>query len=218
MLVLQLGRLLPPEYYAAPQIHLGGSVEIDVGTYERDEARTEYSIAGGNGGTATAVWTGAEPTLRVESDLPDVDEYEVRVYDVKHERRLVAAIEIVSPSNKDRPVTRQAFVSKCAALLRQDVSVTIVDVVTTRDFNLYAELLALQDRTDSSLTDPPSNIYAVACRHTKSGKRGLMEAWHVPLAVGQPLPSLPIWLAENHSVTVDFESSYEEACRAVRIA
>jgi hypothetical protein len=61
--------------------------------------------------------------------------YEVRVYDARHGRRLVAAIEIVSPSNKDRPESRRAFVAKVAARLQRDVSVSLVDVVTIRQFN-----------------------------------------------------------------------------------
>ncbi len=52
----------------------------------------------------------------VETELPDADEYEVRVYDARRGRRLVAAVEIVSPSNKDRPEHRRVFVAKCAAL------------------------------------------------------------------------------------------------------
>src|ERR1051325_9248060 len=83
--------------------------------------------------------------------LPDVDEYEVRVYDSARGRRLVAAVELVSPSNKDRPETRRAFVAKCAPLLQQHVSVAIVDTVTSRDFNLYVELLSFLGRTDSSV-------------------------------------------------------------------
>ena len=45
---------------------------------------------------------------------------------------LLAAIEIVSPANKDRPENRRAFAAKCAALLRQGVAVSILDVVTAR--------------------------------------------------------------------------------------
>ena len=56
-------------------------------------------------------------------DLADQYEYEVRVYDAERDRRLVAAVEIVSPANKDRPESRRAFVSKCVTLLRQRVSV-----------------------------------------------------------------------------------------------
>ena len=59
-------------------------------------------------------------------------EYEVRVFDLKRDRRLVAAIELVTPSNKDRPESRQVFVAKCQSLLRQGVSLVIIDVVTVR--------------------------------------------------------------------------------------
>ncbi len=192
-IVETLNPQLPPEYTAAPRVHLGGAVEIDAGT---------FAYHGAN----------------AETELPDVDEYEVRVYDVARERRLVAAIELVSPSNKDRPETRRGFVAKCAALLQQQVSVAVVDVVTTRAFNLYADLLAFLGRTDPSLADPPTCIYAVACRGTRPGKHWVLEAWHRSLAVGQPLPPLPIWLADDFAVTLDLETSYEATCRALRIA
>lgn len=58
----------------------------------------------------------------------------------EHVACLVAAVEIVSPRNKDRVTVRDAFVSKCHALLHEGVCVAIVDPVTTRLPNLYAEL------------------------------------------------------------------------------
>src|SRR5262245_43817791 len=216
MLVLQLSRELPPEFVAAPKIHLGGSVEIDVGAYGRAAPTGPPAI--GSGGTALATRAATEPTLRVETDLPDVDEYEVQIYDMSRGRRLVAAIELVSPSNKDRPETRRAFVTKCAALLQQQVSVMIVDVVTVREFNLYAELLAFLGQTDPTVSKPPTSIYAAACRYANSRKNWLLEGWHRPLAIGQPLPALPLWLAENLVFTLDLEPSYEETCRVLRIA
>src|SRR5271170_1187296 len=109
----QLNSRLPPRFRAAPLVHLGRFAQIDV----------------------------TRPTLSVASDLPAQDEYEVRVYDERHGRRLVAAIELVSPANKDRPEHRRAFAAKCAAFLQNQVSVTIVDLVTVRADNLYAELL-----------------------------------------------------------------------------
>ncbi len=218
MMVLQLARQLPPAYIAAPKIHLGGSVEIDGAAFHVDDSPAESGPIDAGGAAATALWTATEPTLRVETDLPDVDEYEVRVYDVARGRRLVAAVELVSPSNKDRPETRQAFVAKCAALLQQNVSVAIIDLVTTRDFNLYAELLAFLGRTDSSVTVPPTSLYAVACRGTRPRKRWQFEAWHHPLTIGQPLPPLPLWLAADLAVTLDLETTYESTCRVLRIS
>jgi len=89
MIVLGLFRKLPRRYIAAPRIHWGASVEIDVTTYETDEpeALPFAGEHGNGGGTATAVWAPARPTLAITADLPAQDEYEVRVYDSKHGRR-----------------------------------------------------------------------------------------------------------------------------------
>lgn len=34
---------------------------------------------------------------------------------------------------------------------------------------------------------------------------------------GQTLPSLPVWLSETETVSLDLEASYEETCRVLRI-
>src|SRR5262245_43338631 len=125
MLVLSLGRKLPRRYIAAPRVHAGSSAEIDVATYDKDDPDSfSFDAGNGNGGVATAVWAPSQPTLTVATELPASDEYEVRVYDTRRGRRLVAAVEIVSPANKDRPDSRAAFVAKCVALLQSRVCVT----------------------------------------------------------------------------------------------
>ena len=212
---------MPPEFVALPTVHLGGSVEIDIGAFEdvapdRAPRRDWHPNDNGDGGTATLTQT--QPSLSVEIDRPDADEYEVRIYDSKRQSKLVAAIEIVSPSNKDRPETRRAFVDKFAALLRQDVSVAIVDLVTPYHFNLYADLLERLGTADPTVADPPSNIYAMSCRGYTPRKRWVFQAWHHPLILGQPLPSLPIWLRDDVVVTLDLETTYEQTCRVFRIA
>ena len=114
LILMGLDRRLPQRYVAEPRIHLGSSLESDVPTFDEDDAGFP---------------TPPRPTLAVATDLPDMDAYEVRVYDTIYGRQLVAAVEVVSPSNKDRPEHRRAFVAKCATLLRDSVSVTIVDLV-----------------------------------------------------------------------------------------
>jgi hypothetical protein len=218
MIVLALARILPRRYVAAPCVHAGAFVEIDVAAYDKDEPTAAVLDAdNGNGGVATAVWAPARPTLAVATDLPASDEYEVRVYDTRRGRRLVAAVEIVSPANKDRPEHRRAFVAKCVALLQKRVSVTIVDLVTTRSFNLYGDLLELIGQADPSLAPEPPPLYAVSCRTTKQGDSWLLEAWAQALTLGRPLPLLPLWLADDLAVPLELEQSYEEACRALRI-
>jgi Protein of unknown function (DUF4058) len=218
MIVNALVSKLPRRYIAEPQVHLGASIEIDVATYEEDpDDRSVESVPGDDGGVATAVWAPAQPTLVVATDLGDLDEYEVRVYDTRRGRRLVAAIEIVSPANKDRPEHRRAFVAKCVAMLQERVCVAIIDLVTTRSTNLYAELMESIGQPDPSLIDGPPPLYAVACRWSKEGGGRLLKTWAHPLTLGQPLPTLPLWLAPNFSVPLELEPSYEETCRGLRI-
>jgi hypothetical protein len=218
MIVQHLFPILPPGYMAAPGVHLGRAFEIDVSAYEDDRPAGKADASDvRNGGLATA--TAPKPTLTLEADLDDPDEYEVRIYDAERGRRLVAAIEIVSPSNKDRPESRGAFVGKAAALLQKDVCVAIVDLVTIRQFNLYAELLELLGQTDSTLGPLPPSTYAVTLRSRKrQGKRSLLDLWHYPLTIGQPLPALPIWLSADLSISVPLETSYEETCRLLHIS
>src|SRR5947209_1753114 len=160
-IVRHLFPILPEGYAAAPGVHLGTAFEIDVSAYESDEPGPEEKPTQPNGGVAVAAWAPPKPTLTLEAELPDQDEYEVRVYDTHHGRRLVAAIEIVSPANKDRPENRRAFVAKVATLLQSDVCVSLVDVVTVRQFNLYADLLTLVGRTDLAASAEDTCLYAV---------------------------------------------------------
>lgn len=219
MIVAALDRHLPPRYVAVPHIQLGSAIEIDVASSEEDEASSPATGGGGNGGgaVATAAWAPPQPTLAVAAQPPAGDEYEVRVYDTRRGRRLVAAVEIVSPANKDRPEHRRAFVAKCAAMLQDRVCVVIVDLVTTRAVNLYGALLDLFGQADPALADGPPPLYAVACRWARTGDAWLLEAWLRALAPGQPLPTLPLWLADHVAVPLELEPSYEETCRILRL-
>jgi hypothetical protein len=219
MIVASLRRKLPRRYFAEPRVHSGSSAEIDVATFE-DEAEGVVAAAdasGNGGGIATAVWAPPRPTLAVVTDLPTQDVYEVRVYDEKRHCRLVAAVEIVSPANKDRPEHRRAFAAKCAGLLRERVSVVIVDMVTTRTQNLYGELLELIGQSDPGLNPEPPPLYAAACRLTKRAEEWLLETWAQPLELGRPLPTVPLWLADNLAVPLELEESYEQSCSILNI-
>lgn len=218
VIVQQLRNLLPPEYTAGPRVHLGAEIEVDVATFVSEPAAAPYHVQPVAADTATAVWAPAAPTLAVETDLGDFDEYEVRVYDTRRGRRLVAAVELISPANEDRPEQRSQFTSKCAALLRQGVSLVLADVVTARHVNLYADLLELIGQRDRSLGEQPSAIYAVACRWRDRGTSRWLETWYHPLTLGLPLPTLPLWLTEELAIPLDLEASYEQTCRDLRIA
>ena len=211
-IVQQMRNQLPAGFVAEPRVHLGSQVEVDVAAYEKDDAPFADRMSNSDAGVATALWAPATASLAVETELPDFDEYEVRIYDAERGRRLVAAIEIVSPANKDRLEHRNSFIAKCAALLQKSVAVSIVDLVTVRHFNLYAGMLAFLGQRDPTLGEPPPALYATSSRWVKKGKRAILESWSNVLALGQPLPKLPLWLTADLVITLDLETSYEKAC------
>ena len=216
MIVQKLIEVLPEPYFAAPGVHLGTLYEVDIGTYRRPVAEAnDLDVA--KGGVAVATYAPPKPTLTLEPQLPNQDVYEVRIYDSRRNRHLVAAIEIVSPSNKDRPENRATFVAKAATLLKNNICVSIVDVVSTYDFNLYAELMNFLHGVDPALGSEPPPMYAATLRMRYEDRRRMMDNWYHPLAIGQPLPTLPIWLKETWAISLDLESSYEATCRTLRI-
>jgi Protein of unknown function (DUF4058) len=219
-IVEELAPRLPDGFVAEPRVHLGSYYEINVCTFEQnEEGEADFGYEReSNVGIATAPQAAPAPTLTLDTEFPDLYAYEVLIFDLEHDRRLVAAVEIVSPANKDRPESRRLFVAKCFNLLRQDVCLSIVDLVTIRQFNLYAELLALLGRRDPAFSAPVPPLYAVTCRKRKVGPQTKLDTWSHPMAVGQPLPSLPVWLSETQSVALDLEPSYEETCRVLRIS
>lgn len=156
--------------------------------------------------------------LAVVSGHSEQDVYEVQVYDTERGRRFVAAIELVSPSNKDRPEARDSFVGKVASLLQKGVCVSIVDLVTVRQANLYADLMRKLDRHDPVLEPVAPHLYAVTLRSRPTAKRlPQLDVWFYPMTVGQPLPTIPIWLAPDLRVMLPLETGYEETCNVLGI-
>ncbi len=215
-LVYQLNKsLLPKEYIAIPQVKISTSVEVDVATLEKENG-IAFGSSEGNGGVATAVYAPPHPPLSFTVDFGDLDLFEIQVKE-EDTQKLVAAIELVSPGNKDRPATRQAFVRKCATYLQERISIMVVDIVTSRSGNLHADLVTLLGpATDLELNDP-TLLYAVAYRTLLTKGKARVEAWLEVLDLNKQLPILPLWLAEDVAVPVDLEQSYLATCGALRI-
>lgn len=150
---------------------------------------------------------------------PEQDEYEVRIYNAESGRKLVATVEFVSPANKDRPESRRAFVAKVVALLKQGVCVSVVDLVTVFHFTLYAELLDFIGEADPKLGPTPHDLYAFTIRSLRRTPQqtSRLELWYYPMALGETLPTLPLWLSDEIAIPVSLEPSYEETCRLLHI-
>jgi hypothetical protein len=211
-----LNRQLPAGYFAEEQTHAGANLEIDVATFE---GTTALGVARGNGAaTATRpaqVWSPPAPALTVPAVF--ADDFEVRVFATRTGPTLVAAIELVSPRNKDRPDARRAFAIKCASYLHQGVSLIIIDIVTGRHANLHNEVLRLLS-AESAQRPMDETLYALAYRPVRRQGREEIDLWPVGLTLSAPLPVLPLTLNVDISVPVDLEATYTDACQRRRLA
>lgn len=127
--------------------------------------------------------------------------------------QLVAAIEIVSPRNKDRPDARERYLNRYAGYIRQAVHLMMIDILPRPAGFSFAEAL------ESNIGFPQGPCpapFACSYRVGEPVPEGtIMEAWRRPLAVGQPLPALPLPLTTTESVLIDLEHTYAEAARRV---
>lgn len=197
-----LNRTLPEDYFAEPQVHVGPRVEVDVATL--DERQT------GGGRTATLPQTAPALTpadLTLPAAFPAV--FGVRVYDTSGGPTLVAAVELVSPGNKDREEARRAFSAKCATYLQQAIGLIVVDIVTNRHSRPFAELMAQMYPGQALPADP--ELSAVSYRPVRVEGADSLELRIQSLNLGQPLPELPLALGGVGHVMLDLEATYEEA-------
>jgi Protein of unknown function (DUF4058) len=212
-LAADLNQRLPAGYFAEANVQFG--IEIDVATFE--EARGASSGVGADLQRVGAGegWVAPSPTLTVPiSILTDV--VEVLVFNQEAGPILAGAIELVSPANKDRPAHRDAFVFKSAAYLQQAVGLVVVDVVTDRRANLHAELLA-RLRVGKAEFREEIELYTAAYRPVTHEEQTSLEIWLETLAVGKPLPTMPLWLRGGLCLPVDLEATYDRTCREQRI-
>jgi hypothetical protein len=211
----QLNRgVLPERYFAVPNTKMGSQIEIDVATFQEEGNGIAGSAAGG---VATAVYAPPRPPLVELIDFDEIDVFEVQVLRDEGPGRLIAAVELISPANKDRASHRQAFTSKCASYLQQGISVIVVDIVTDRSGNLHAELLSHLNLAAQSGLQGPDQLYAVAYRVARKDEQSRLEAWPHLLTLGSPLPTLPLWLGAEYVVPLNLEPSYLATCESLRI-
>jgi hypothetical protein len=208
-------KLLPDDYFAEEHCHVGGRVVIHVATLE-ERSPGPSSKDGVTAILPAQVWTPPAPSLVMPGLFPD--SFEVLVFDEEGGARLVAAIELVSPGNKDRQESRPAFATKCANYLYQGISLVVVDVVTSRQANLHDEIIQIMGNRGEYRLSFATNLYGVAYRPIKRNQEEQIDVWSATLAVGQPLPVLPLSLAADLCLPLDLEATYMDTRQHRRLA
>jgi hypothetical protein len=124
---------------------------------------------------------------------------------------LLAVIEIVSPRNKSSKTRFQQLLDKSTGLLAQGVHLMVIDLFppTSRDPHgihqaIWSELCddAFEFQPDKPLT---LASYLAGCRGY------IPRSFVEPVAVGDVLPAMPLFLSDERYINVDLESTYAAA-------
>jgi hypothetical protein len=86
--------------------------------------------------------------------------------------------------------------------------------VTERSADLHQDLLRRLGVTDPQ---PGSALFGAAYRPVERDGTTTLDIWNESLAVGQPLPTLPLWLRGGLCLPVELEATYTRTCIEQRV-
>lgn len=201
--------LLPEGYYALAE-QIAGEIGPDVLALRTpveppSSAEPEDSS---HGGLAVAV---APPKVRFTA-ATDWDPYVLKrkTLVIRHstEDRVVALVEILSPGNKQSRQDVKAFLDKAISALKQGFHLLLIDLLPPgkRVPNgihgaVWGELC---DEAYTAPNDKPLTLAAYS-----AGLR--VTAFIEPVAVGDSLPDMPLFLTRDSYIQVPLEATYEAA-------
>ncbi len=205
------GGILPHSYYAMAE-QIAGALGPDVLTLQAAEgngAETGEPLAG-----PIALAT-VMPRARFTA-AAEMDEYvrKQRTLVIRHssDDRLIALLEVVSPGNKASRHAIRSFVAKATEALYRGYHLLVVDLHPPgpRDPQgihgvIWGEI------SDDAFTAPPDKPLTLAAYSAGPIKRAFVE----PVAVGDVLPDMPLFLEPEAYVNVPLEATYQAAWKGV---
>jgi len=204
--------LLPAGCFAMAEQVIGGP-EPDVVTLKLDDVADSLDDA--ESGEAVAV---AEPQVKPAAHVvmtADEERYARKANRivVRHELgEVLAVIEIVSPGNKDSQHAIRSLVEKSADLLFRGINLLILDPLPPgpRDPQGIHPLIwnEITDQPFELPADRPLTFVAYQAEPIKT-------AYVEPIAVGSPLPDMPLFLLRDRYVNVPLESTYQDTWKVL---
>lgn len=196
--------LLPPEYYAlSEQVAVG--VEPDVVAWK------DRSVDNSTNGSQVCV---TEPKTRFSAQLGTRLPRKRNQVAVRHisDDKVVAVIEIVSPGNKDSKHSLRAFLTKTVDLLAKRIHLLLIDLFppTPRDpHGIHAVIQ--EELAGTELALPADKPLTLAAYEADVPPMAYVE----PVAVGDVLPDMPLFLFPGGHVLVPLEKTYLKAWEGV---
>ena len=149
----------------------------------------------------------APPKARFVVEVEE-DTYARRANRIRIQHRhgeVVAVIEVVSPGNKNSRHALRAFVRKASDLIWQGIHLLVVDLFPPSDRDPQGIHKAIMDEIgDRPFELPAGKPLTVVAYRAAPTKTAYVE----PVAVGDDLPAMPIFLTEDEYILAPLEETY----------
>jgi len=210
-------RLLPPDFYALAEAVAGG-LGADVLTLQR-----KHSVESSNGNGTHSVdddsmggvlLATSPPQTRLQGEI-EIEKRTRRRWRIairhRSDDRVVAFVEIVSPGNKSSRDAIRSFVRKSVELIDSGIHLLVLDLIppSERDPNGIHDLI-WTELTGSGFKMPeglPLTLVSYLADET-------WRWWIEPVAVGNVLPDMPLFLSPKRYVSIPLEETYQTAFNA----
>ncbi len=202
---------LPPDYYALAE-QVVGEFGPDVLALKFTGPDADPSADSPKEDTTTTL---VPPKVRFTART-EMDQYALkqRSIVIRHSSgdQVVALVEIVSPGNKGSRHGLRSFVQKVAAALYRGYHLLILDLQppTRRDpQGIHGAIWEeIEDDAYRAPIDKPLTLVAYESGTTKT-------AYIEPIAVGDVLPEMPLFLRQGAHIQVPLEATYRQAWEKV---
>jgi hypothetical protein len=195
--------VLPNDYFALPEQSIQGPIP-DVLTLRLSAGHDEPASI--NNGLAVAT---VPPQTRLFRRA------EERVYVRKADRitvrhrhgQIVAVVEIVSPGNKASTSALRTFVEKSSDLIMQGINLLVIDLFPPSKRDPQGIQKAIWDQIEEDELELPAGKPLTLASY----EAGPTPAAYIePIAVGDDLPDMPLFLRPQFYVAAPLETTYQE--------
>ncbi len=193
---------LPPDYFALVEQNIKGPIP-DVLALKLSQTTEKSS----NGTPPLAVAMAPPRTRLVRRNEVDLYADKANRIVVRHRHGdIVAVIEIVSPGNKSSRAELRALIEKSAALLRQGIHLLVVDLFPPGKRDPHGLPKAIWDEFgEEELELPPDKPLSLGAFDAGPPRVAYVE----PLAVGDELLPMPLFLKPECYVPAPLEATYQ---------
>jgi Protein of unknown function (DUF4058) len=207
---------LPPGYRvfigSAPVVAVGAPPRRpDVGVSRRPDRSSDQNVPSGvNGDPDSGFSFSPDIELAVSTLEPGVS------VSVEKDGRLIAAIELISPRNKDRPDSRVTYLSRYLAYLHESVHLLLVDVHRRPIGFSFSDQIAAELSIDQQPMPAPLAVsYRVGDPAATGGR--FLAIWRRAMTEGATLPTLPLALDMDTMIPVNLELTYNAAASLTEV-